>query len=74
MALVAKVVEEGHSQDEHSQVLLLHSVRCLKLVLQTFDPSSVFHLDVEVALASCFDLHVVDPQMWVMDHVRQVGS
>ncbi|TGZ56189.1 hypothetical protein DBV15_01667 [Temnothorax longispinosus] len=28
------------------------------------------HLDVEVALASCFDLHVADPQVWVMDRVR----
>lgn len=45
----------------------------LYLCLQFFDPSCVSHLDVEVALAACFDLHEEGLQLLVMDHVRLVA-
>ena len=61
--------EEGHLQDERSPNLLLDSAHFLNLCPQIFGPCSVFHLDVEVALAACFDLHEVDPLLLMMDRV-----
>lgn len=44
--------------------------RWLDLVPHAFGPCYAFHLDVEVALAACFDLHGVDWHLLGMDHVR----
>lgn len=69
-AAMAEAVKVDRFRQGYSQIPSLHSAHFLKIDLPAFDPSSVSHLDVEVALASCFDLHVADPQEWMMDHVR----
>lgn len=70
--LVVKVkgVKVDHLQDVCLLNLPLDFAHFLYSWQHFFDPSCVFHLDVEVALAACFDLHEVDPQLLMMDHVR----
>lgn len=70
LAVMVEVVEVDHFRQEYFQIPSLYSAHFLKIDLWAFGPCSVSHLNVEVALASCFDLHVADPQVWVMDHVR----
>lgn len=57
-------------QDVRSPDLSSDSAHFLNLCLQVSGPSCVSHLDVEEALAACFDLHEAGPQPLAMDHVR----